>query len=380
VGSCGRGEAVSEGRRAKWCYDGGVRRRTAVLWALTLLAGCQGVLSVTSNGDAIDGQAPRDGGGTVIDAPGVDSSIPPGDTGPPSPASCADPAADWLLCEDFEAGGGDFATWFAASDFVTANGEGDPGRLALSSAAPHAGRWAIHMPAAAGSGYQGGDLGWYACEGAQRTNCPLRSYDQLHFRVFVRFASTHEYVHHFLNIGGSQPDQFWSLGAAGCLPDGEKVIGTTVDHHPVNHETFFYTYFPEMSCDTACERYADVAASCADCASKGLPTCDVQPQCCWGNSFEPSPPVPFPVDRWFCFEMMMRANTPGAHDGTMAYWIDGALVHQVDGMMWRTSPTLALNRVRVQHYIETEDAGGHSNPVWFDDVVVSTGPIGCDRF
>ena len=90
----------------------------------------------------------------------------------------------------------------------------------------------------------------------------------------------------------------------------------------------------------------------------------------------------FPVGEWFCFEMMMRANTTdgttGNHDGEMAYWVDGTLVHRVDGMMWRTSPTLTMNRARLQHCIETEDAGGFSNRVWFDDVVVSTAPIGCD--
>ena len=41
-----------------------------------------------------------------------------------------------------------------------------------------------------------------------------------------------------------------------------------------------------------------------------------------------------------------------------------------------TSPTLALNRARVQHYITSGDAEGFSNRVWFDDVVVSTSPVG----
>lgn len=75
--------------------------------------------------------------------------------------------------------------------------------------------------------------------------------------------------------------------------------------------------------------------------------------------------------------MMQRANTPGEHDGAMAYWIDSTLGHQVDGKMRRTLPERSLNRVGLQHYVETEDADGHSNQVWFDDVVVSTERIGC---
>ena len=85
----------------------------------------------------------------------------------------------------------------------------------------------------------------------------------------------------------------------------------------------------------------------------------------------------FPVGRWFCFEMAMKANPSAEHDGWMACWIDGKEIHRVDGMMWRTSPTLALDRVRLQHYITSEDAKQFSNRVWFDDVVVSTEPIGC---
>jgi hypothetical protein len=158
-------------------------------------------------------------------------------------------------------------------------------------------------------------------------------------------------------------------------------MGTTVDHHENTHESFFYTYYPEMSCNPNCHTYMGeqaVQELCDHCASIGMPTCDVQEQCCWGDEFEPDPPAAFPVGEWFCFEMMLQANTPNEHDGVMAYWINGALGHQVDAMMWRTVPELALNRVGLQHYIETEDANGHSNRVWFDDVVVSTERIGCD--
>jgi hypothetical protein len=111
--------------------------------------------------------------------------------------------------------------------------------------------------------------------------------------------------------------------------------------------------------------------------TKGLPTCDTT-AVLLGKNYDPPSPRPFPIGRWFCLEMMIRANTPGADDGVQAYSIDGELAHRVEGMSWRTSPTLALNRVRLQHYIETSDAKGHSNRVWFDDMVVSTAPIGCD--
>jgi hypothetical protein len=291
--------------------------------------------------------------------------------------TCDSPHPSWILCEDFEAGGGDFEAWRSASEFVDGVGLDDRGRITLSSEEVHSGNFAVYLPADSGSGCQGASLDWRACEGAFETNCRMRSFDTLYFRIWVRFAEDHRYVHHFLNIGGSQPDDFWYHGTAGCLPNGALSMGTTVDFEEETHESFFYTYTPDMSCDTNCGNYADVAAYCADCAEKGLPTCDEQEQCCWGNLYGPTVPHEFDVGRWFCFEMMMRANTPGEHDGQMAYWVDDALVHQEDAMMWRTSPTLALNRIRIQHYITESDAGGHSNRVWFDDAVVSTEPIGC---
>lgn len=282
----------------------------------------------------------------------------------------------WLMCEDFEDGGGDFDAWLAGSDFISGVGVSDRGRVTLSTDNPHNGTYAVYMPASSDAGYQGASLDWRACDGAQQTNCSMQSFDSLFFRVWVRFADDHRYVHHFLNIGGSQPDDYWYHGTAGCLPNGELSMGTTVDFRENSHESHFYTYTPDMSCDLNCGNYMDVASVCQECADKGLPTCTVQQQCCWGNHYGPDEPHYFPVGEWFCFEMMMRANTPGVNDGSMAYWVNDSLIHREEGLMWRTSPTLALNRMRVQHYITTSDAEEHSNRVWFDDVVVSTEHIG----
>ncbi len=290
---------------------------------------------------------------------------------------CDNPDSVWIFCEDFEYGNGDFDRWFDNSDFLGGAGSDDSGRVTLSSEYAHNGNYSVHMPAAPASGYQGGSLDWRACEGEQKVGCSMRSFNQLYLRVWIRFAEDHQYVHHFLNIGGSQPDDYWYHGTAGCLPNGSLHMGTTVDFREGSHESHFYTYFPEMECDPNCSTYMDVDQVCDECETKGLPTCDERKQCCWGNHFEPDPPVALPVGEWFCFEMMMHANTVGSHDGSMAYWVNDSLIHKVDGMMWRTSPTLALNRIRLQHYITTEDAQGFSNRAWFDDVVVSTEKIGC---
>ena len=316
-------------------------------------------------------------GGTGGGATGGTGGGETGGSGGASSYDCQSPHPSWLLCEDFEQGGGDWDLWEGSTDFLGGPGTDDRGRIDLDDSQVHSGSWAVHYPASAGSGYQGAGLDWWACDGEQASNCSLRSYDQLYFRAWIRFASDHRYVHHFLNISGSQPDDYWYHGTAGCMPNGELAMGTTVDHRTDSHESHFYTYYPGMNCDTNCGNYADVASICQECADKGLPTCDQQQQCCWGNHFEPDPAHAFPVGEWFCFEMTMRANTVGQSDGEMAYWVDDQLIHQESGMMWRTSPTLALNRVRLQHYITSSDAEGHSNRVWFDDVIVSTERVGC---
>lgn len=352
--------------------------RTAIIALLAILSttisACDDGGSAAAAGDS-DADTDTD---SDTDADSDGDTDADSDTDTDGDLDCSNPNPEWLLCEDFEGGGGDFDAWLAGSDFISGPGDDDRGRVTLATDHVRSGVSALYMSAAPESGYQGGGMDWRACDGAQESNCSMLSFDRLYFRVWVRFAEDHRYVHHFLNIGGSKPDDYWYHGTAGCLPNGELAMGTTVDFREETHESHFYTYFPEMSCDTNCGNYADVTAICEECAEKGLPTCEEQEQCCWGNSFEPEAPHYFPVGEWFCFEMMMKANTPGEHDGEMAYWVDEELIHSEEEMMWRTVPELALNRVRLQHYITESDAEGHSNRVWFDDVVVSTAPIGCD--
>ncbi len=72
----------------------------------------------------------------------------------------------------------------------------------------------------------------------------------------------------------------------------------------------------------------------------------------------------------------MSLNTPGQADGSMAFWVDGLLALEQAGIEWRDTSELQLNKAWLQHYI----AGGgadSSNRVWFDDMIVSTLPIGC---
>lgn len=302
-------------------------------------------------------------------------------TGQPA-GGCRDSRPEWLMCEDFEGGAAGWSAWFGASAFTEClgcrDGENDPARLRLldDPASAHSGRWSLYMPADASAGFQGASLTYRDCEGEKRPGCRLRGHEQLFFRTFVRLAEDHAYVHHFLSVAGTRPNEYWaSDGNAGCRPNGTRWAGTTVDFNR-DHELFFYTYYPEMRCDRGGYCSGDYARRiCDGCAAKGMP-CPAEPECCWGNHFGPAEPVVLPRGRWVCLELMARLNTPGEANGEMAFFVDDAPAHRQTGMHWRDVADLQLNKAWLQHYVAAGDAQ-QSNRVWFDDMVVSTERIGC---
>lgn len=208
--------------------------------------------------------------------------------------------------------------------------------------------------------------------------------ERVYLRFYVRFDATwDEPMHHWYAIHGDHPDDPWSChGDAGCRPNGQICLsGTTVDSREtvdgqLPGEPFFYTYHPEMTCDPeqSCANYADPQAICDGCAAKGLP-CENGLECCWGNWFDVNQGVPISMaqDTWYAIETMVAANTPGMADGEMALWVDGQLVAQHGGIAWRAIDELLLNHVIVWNYYP-EVASSRS--IWFDDLVVSTEPIG----
>lgn len=292
----------------------------------------------------------------------------------------ADPA--WLMCEDFEGGAAGWESWYADSPWTECagcpDGVNNPERIRLENDAAlvHDGDWALHTPGGAGAGYQGGTLRYASCDGEQQAGCSLVGHDRLYFRTWVRLAADHDYVHHFIGLGGTQPDAYWNAnGNAGCRPAGDRWAGTRVDLNP-DHELFFYTYYPDMNCDSGGYCSGDYAQGiCDGCAGIGMP-CSNGPECCWGNHFSPDVPVVLPTEEWTCLEMSMELNTPGVADGSMTFWVDDVLGHEATGIRWRDGADLQLNRAMLEHFIDPGDTD-HPNQAWFDDVIVSTERIGC---
>jgi hypothetical protein len=80
-------------------------------------------------------------------------------------------------------------------------------------------------------------------------------------------------------------------------------------------------------------------------------------------------------DRWACYELMVKANTPGKRDGRIAFWVDGKLTADFTNLRLRDVDTLKANRVSLGLYTQN-DAIKSACAMWFDDVVVATSYIG----
>ncbi|MFK7895252.1 MAG: polysaccharide lyase [Myxococcota bacterium] len=86
----------------------------------------------------------------------------------------------------------------------------------------------------------------------------------------------------------------------------------------------------------------------------------------------------FEADRWYSFQHRIIMNTPGQYDGAIQAWLDGELVLDMDGLRFRDVATLGVDQLLFSTFF----GGGSANwaPtkdefIFFDDFVVSTGPI-----
>jgi hypothetical protein len=78
--------------------------------------------------------------------------------------------------------------------------------------------------------------------------------------------------------------------------------------------------------------------------------------------------------RWYCFEYMLKANTPGQRDGRVACWVDGKVIADYPNLRLRDIESLKIDRFSVGLYIA--DNRLRENKKWYDDLVAATSYIG----
>ena len=94
----------------------------------------------------------------------------------------------------------------------------------------------------------------------------------------------------------------------------------------------------------------------------------------FGPDFVSRPNVIPQPGRWYCHEVMLKANTVGLKDGRIACWLDGALIADFQNLELRKVDSLKIDRFNVSFHSK-------SNPVretrkWYDNIVAATSYIG----
>ena len=94
----------------------------------------------------------------------------------------------------------------------------------------------------------------------------------------------------------------------------------------------------------------------------------------FGAHFVARPDIIPELGRWYCFELMVKANEAGQRDGRIACWLDGKLIADFPDLRLRDVDTLKINSASLCLHIKSNTA--RENKKWYDDVVVATAYIG----
>jgi hypothetical protein len=94
----------------------------------------------------------------------------------------------------------------------------------------------------------------------------------------------------------------------------------------------------------------------------------------FGPEFVARPDIAPQLGRWYAYELMVKANTPGQRDGRIAMWLDGKLIADFPNLRLRDTTALKIDQFTI-------DLHARSNPSnvarkWVDNVVAATSYIG----
>ena len=106
-----------------------------------------------------------------------------------------------------------------------------------------------------------------------------------------------------------------------------------------------------------------------------LPYTDKPASAFFGKEFKPRPDLIPERDKWICYELMVKANTPGQRDGRIAFWVDGRLSADFPNLRLRDVETLKANVIGLGLYTQS-DKITKTCFMWYDDVVAATSYIG----
>ncbi len=199
-------------------------------------------------------------------------------------------------------------------------------------------------------------------------------FDILYVRYYTKFHSEFPGCHHTgAEMWAGSPDSVLASGQAnsvtGVQPNGSNHFKARIDTSPpwtpysdsTPGRANVYCYHMDQQ-----RRWGDLL----------FPSGEVYPpeiKVLLGQGFVPRADFSPERNRWYCYEQMLKVNTPGERDGRIAFWVDGTLTGDFPGLRFRSVPTLKVNHVVLGSYSSRRDA---NKTLWHDDVVVATSYIG----
>jgi hypothetical protein len=94
----------------------------------------------------------------------------------------------------------------------------------------------------------------------------------------------------------------------------------------------------------------------------------------FGPDFVSRPNVTPQLGRWYCHEVMLKANTVGKRDGRVACWLDGALIADFPNLRLRDVDALKIDRFNVSFHAGSNQV--RATRKWYDNIVAATFYIG----
>ncbi|PYR35598.1 MAG: hypothetical protein DMF90_13035 [Acidobacteria bacterium] len=94
----------------------------------------------------------------------------------------------------------------------------------------------------------------------------------------------------------------------------------------------------------------------------------------FGSTFVARPDVVPQLGRWYSYELMVKANTPGQRDGRIAMWLDGKLIADFPNLRLRDVNTLKINQFEINLHVRGNNLALARK--WYDNVVAATSYIG----
>ena len=197
----------------------------------------------------------------------------------------------------------------------------------------------------------------------------------LFLRYYAKFGKDTELFHGGTHDGGSIFARAPGVPIAkpGIKADGKNEYSVSIDTWRSEEEKTqspgplaLYVYHPEQRHQWGEHFFA---------SGRLLPYTDKPASDFFGKEFKAIPDFIPERDKWYCYELMVKANTPGQRDGRVAFWVDGKLSGDFPNLRLRDVETLKANIVSLALYTQNEKIT-KACEMWFDDVVVAKEYIG----